>query len=63
MALFIRIGEAMAENLLATDAQTLRDIWAVLVDGRVHLGLDRDSQSIEEVKEPPDADAIPIVTP
>ena len=37
--------------------------WAVLVDGRVHLGFDRDSQGIEEVQEPPDTDAIPIVTP
>ena len=63
MALLVRIRDAMAENFVATCVQTLRDIWAVLVDGRVHLGFDRDSQGIEEVQEPPDTDAIPIVTP
>jgi hypothetical protein len=63
MALFVRIRDTMAENLIATRAQTCRDIGAMLVDGRIHLGFDGDSQGIEEVKEPPDTDAIPIVTP
>ena len=43
--------------------ERLRNVGAVLVDGEVHLGFDRDIESIEQLKQAPDADPIAVVAP
>src|SRR5262249_5781069 len=63
MALLVRVRDAVAEDLVATLAQALGNVRRHLVDGGVHLGLGRQAELVEQLEQPPNADAVAVVAP
>src|SRR5206468_1846014 len=61
--LALGVRHAVTDDLVAALSQPLGDVGGGLVDLDVHLRLDRQVELVEEVEEPPDPDAVAVVTP
>ena len=61
--LHIRVGDAVAQDLVAALPESLRNVGAVLVDAEIHLGFDRDVEGVEQLEQAPDADPIAVIAP
>ena len=59
--LHIRVGDAVAQDLVAALPESLWNVGAVLVDAEIHLGFDRDIEGVEQLEQAPDADPIAVI--
>src|SRR5262249_10636502 len=61
--LLLGVGDAVAEDLVAARAQPGRDVRALVVHRGVHLRLDGEAELVEQLEQPPHADAVAVVAP
>ena len=61
--LALGVGRAVTDDLVAALAQPLGDVGRRLVHLDVHLRLDRQVELVEELEQPPDADAVAVIAP
>ena len=63
IALLFRIGHAVADKLIAAVADVGRDLRRIIVNGRIHQVARGQTELLEQLENPPDTDAQPIIAP